>query len=117
MLDLIGINLYLGTDRLLRPRGGAGVFRKVWCYKTLPPPPKKKITYGNCTPLVITIFRMQPRPPQPSPPPPPRVHAGEEKLARRRGNLGESGEMLPQKLFYKFRVSEMPSPAFSAGHS
>ena len=33
MLDLIGINLYLGTDRLLRPRGGAGVFRKVWCNK------------------------------------------------------------------------------------
>ena len=51
MLDLIGINLYLGTDRLLRPKGGAGVFRKVWCYKTLPPPPQKKITYGNCTPL------------------------------------------------------------------
>ena len=45
-----------------------------------------------------------------------RVHAGEEKLARVGApNLGETRGMLPQKMF-KFRVSEMPSPAFSAGH-
>ena len=72
MLDLIGINLYLGTDRLLRPRGGAGVFRKVWCYKTLSPPQKKKLHMEIVPPLVITIFKMQP------------LHAGEENLARRR---------------------------------
>ena len=42
------------------------------------------------------------------------MHPGEEKLARAKGapNLGETGG---QKMF-KFRVSEMPSPAFSAGH-
>ena len=58
MLDLIGISLYLGTDRLLRPRGGAGVFRKVWCYKTLPPPQKKKKLHMEIVPpLVITIFK------------------------------------------------------------
>ena len=54
MLDLIGINLYLGTDRLLRPRGGPGVFRKVWYYKTLPPPPQKKVHMEIVPPLVIS---------------------------------------------------------------
>ena len=36
-----------GTDRLLRPRGGAGIFRKVCCIKTFP---LKIITNENCTP-------------------------------------------------------------------
>ena len=68
MLDLIGINLYLGTDRLLRPRGGAGVFRKVWCYKTLPPPPpKKKLHMKIVPPLVITIFKKLARRRRPKP--------------------------------------------------
>ena len=31
------------------------------------------------------------------------------------GGGGGSGGILPQKIF-KFRVSEMPCPAFSAGH-
>ena len=34
---------------------------------------------------------------------------------RRRLQLGGSGGILPQKML-KFRVSEMPSPGFSAGH-
>ena len=34
---------------------------------------------------------------------------------RRRLQLGGSGGMVPQKIL-KFRVSEMPSPGFSAGH-
>ena len=50
MLDLIGINLYLGTDRLLRRRGGRGFSEKCGVTK-LYPPAKKKITYENCTPL------------------------------------------------------------------
>ena len=37
----------LGTVRLLRPSGGAEVFRKVWCIRTLPF--SKVITYKNCT--------------------------------------------------------------------
>ena len=39
-------------------QGWAGVFRKVWCIKPLPP---KITTYENCTlprPLAITIFKM-----------------------------------------------------------
>ena len=51
MLDLIGINLYLGTDRLLRRRGGRGFSEKCGVTKLYPPPQKKKITYENCTPL------------------------------------------------------------------
>ena len=51
MLDLIGINLYLGTDRLLRRRGGRGFSEKCGVTKLYPPPPQKKITYENCTPL------------------------------------------------------------------
>ena len=35
--------------------------------------------------------------------------------ARGGRNLGESGGMLRQKIF-KFRVSEMATPGFSAGH-
>ena len=31
-------------------------------------------------------------------------------------NLGASGSMLPQQKILKLGVSEMPSPAFSAGH-
>ena len=34
---------------------------------------------------------------------------------RRRLQLGGSGGMFPHKIL-KFRVSEMPSPGFSAGH-
>ena len=53
MLDLIGINLYLGTDRLLRPRGGREFSEKCGVTKLYPAPspPPKKITYENCTPL------------------------------------------------------------------
>ena len=52
MLDLIGINLYLGTDHLLRRRGGRGFSEKCGVTKLYPaPPPQKKITYENCTPL------------------------------------------------------------------
>ena len=51
MLDLIGINLYLGTDRLLRPRGGRGFSEKCGVTKLYPAPPPKKNTYENCTPL------------------------------------------------------------------
>ena len=35
---------------------------------------------------------------------------------RRRLQLGGLGACSPQKIFLKFRVSEMPSPGFSAGH-
>ena len=43
-----------------RGKGRVGVFRKVWCIKTSPPP-QKKITYENCTaPLAKTIFKMHP---------------------------------------------------------
>ena len=51
MLDLIGINLYLGTDRLLRRRGGRGFSEKCGVTKLYPAPPPKKNTYENCTPL------------------------------------------------------------------
>ena len=53
MLDLIGINLYLGTDRLLRPRGGRGFSEKCGVTKLYPaPPPNKKLHMKkNCTPL------------------------------------------------------------------
>ena len=45
--------LIQGADRLLRP-GGRVFFYRMWCIKTLTPPPtpqKKKIivTYENCT--------------------------------------------------------------------
>ena len=40
------------------------------------------------------------------------MHSGQEDAP----NLGESQGVLSQKIF-KFRVSEMPSPAFSAGYS
>ena len=45
------------------------------------------------------------------------MYAREEIVAkrRRRLQLGGSGDMLPQKIL-KFRVSEMPSPGFSAGY-
>ena len=57
----------LGTVRLLCFGGGG--FRKVWCAKTLPPPPKKDVIYENCTaPLAIAIFKMHPPPPAPSTP-------------------------------------------------
>ena len=53
----------LGTVHLLCSGGGRG-FRKVWCAKTLPPPPKKDVIYENCTaPLAIAIFKMHPPPP------------------------------------------------------
>ena len=54
MLDLIGINLYLGTDRLLRRRGGRGFSEKCGVTKLYPPPPKKKIHMKIIPPLVIT---------------------------------------------------------------
>ena len=43
------------------------------------------------------------------------MHAGEKLTRRRRPKPGGSGGMLPEKIL-KFRVSEMPSPVFSAGH-
>ena len=53
----------LGTVRLLCFGGGGRGFRKVWCAKTLPPPPKKDVIYENCTaPLAIAIFKMHPPP-------------------------------------------------------
>ena len=85
MLDLIGINLYLGTDRLLRPRGGRGFSEKCGVTKLPPPPPTtKKLHMEIVPPLVITIFKMQPLPHPPPSPLPPKVHAGEETLARQR---------------------------------
>ena len=55
MLDLIGINLYLGTDRLLRRRGGRGFSEKCGVTKLYPPPPKKKKLHMKIVPpLVIT---------------------------------------------------------------
>ena len=55
MLDLIGINLYLGTDRLLRRRGGRGFSEKCGVTKLYPPPPqKKKLHMKIVPPLVIT---------------------------------------------------------------
>ena len=59
MLDLIGINLYLGTDRLLRPRGGRGFSEKCGVTKLYPAPPpqKKKKLHMKIVPpppLVIT---------------------------------------------------------------
>ena len=40
---------------------------------------------------------------------------GRKASAKAAPNLGESGGLLPEKIF-KFRVLEMPSPAISAGH-
>ena len=57
MLDLIGINLYLETDRLLRPRGGQGFSEKCGVTKLYSPPTqKKKLHMEIVPPLVITIF-------------------------------------------------------------
>ena len=77
MLDLIGINLYLGTDRLLRPRGGRGFSQKCGVTK-LYPPPKKKVHMKIVPPLVITIFKMQPLPYPPPSPPFPRCTQGKK---------------------------------------
>ena len=56
MLDLIGINLYLGTDRLLRPRGGREFSEKCGVTKLYPAPspPPKKLHMKIVPPLVIT---------------------------------------------------------------
>ena len=51
MLDLIGINLYLGTDRLLRRRGGRGFSEKCGVTKLYPVPPPKKIHMKIVPPL------------------------------------------------------------------
>jgi len=42
------------------------------------------------------------------------MHMGRKFVVPKAANLGAGG-MLPQKIF-KFRVSEVPFPAFSAGH-
>ena len=45
-----------------------------------------------------------------------KVHAGKNSYrAEGAPNLGESGGMLPKQKIFKFGVSKMPSPAFSAG--
>ena len=80
MLDPIGINLYLGTDRLLRPRGGRGFSEKCGVTKLPPPPTTKKLHMEIVPPLVITIFKMQPLPhPPPLPPSPPRCTQGKKR--------------------------------------
>ena len=114
----------LGADRLLRPRvgRGAGVFRKVWCIKTSPPPnnyisklyPPWQWQFLKCTPS-----------PNPSWPslffhpwgidfisykiPVVGSVAWEFEASERRGRKFS----VPQQKTFKFGVLEFPSHVFS----
>ena len=137
LLKALYLEATLGTDRLFRPGGGGrGGVQKGVVYQNYTLSPPKIIALENCTPLCQEQFLKSTPPPPPSPLQPLQVSSSilagrwfhklykdtdsQQRRVRFEGARREKVSqrvwgMLHQKIF-KFRVSEMPSPAFSVRH-